>query len=193
MRARVMAFNLFGQGVAFFQSAQTLVVGSQPAEALSSLRGLTLIAARFEQMCDPEGAGLGVVLRMALDSADEIGTDSELASKPRPCFSKWAISSASYPETLPDPESTAIYRSLNDEMHLARSSSEGSYVMVGLHLQAGTDQSGFHTKRQPDSFTDMVATASVMAQLDLLKRAASLFEWSLDVTRVDDLIAKAAR
>jgi hypothetical protein len=30
-----------------------------------------------------------------------------------------------------------------------------------------------------------------MAQLDLLKRAASLFDWILDVTRVDELIAKA--
>jgi hypothetical protein len=31
-----MAFNLFGQGVAYFQSAQTLIAGSQPAEALPS-------------------------------------------------------------------------------------------------------------------------------------------------------------
>ena len=76
-------------------------------------------------------------------------------------------------------------------MHLARSTSEGSYAIVGLHIQAGTEQSGFHTKRQPDSFTDMITTACVMAQLDLLKRAASLFDWSLDVTRVDELIAKA--
>ena len=75
--ARVMAFNLFGQGVAFFQSAQTLIAGSQPAEALPSLRGLTFIAARFEQMGDPEGAGLGIVLRMALDSAGGIGADAE--------------------------------------------------------------------------------------------------------------------
>jgi hypothetical protein len=76
-------------------------------------------------------------------------------------------------------------------MHLARSTSEGSYAIVGLHIQAGTGQSGFHTKRQPDSFTDMITTACVIAQLDLLKRAASLFNWSLDVTRADELISKA--
>ena len=87
------------------------------------------------------------------------------------------------PDTLPYPESTAIYRSLNDEMRLARSTSEGRYAIVGLHIQAGAEQPGFHTKRPPDSFTDMITTACVMAQLDLLKRAASLFDWSLDITR----------
>jgi hypothetical protein len=75
--ARVMAFNLFGQGVAYFQSAQTLIAGSQPAEALPSLRGLTLIAARFEQMADPEGTGLCIMLRMALNSVGEIGADPD--------------------------------------------------------------------------------------------------------------------
>jgi hypothetical protein len=190
--ARVMAFNLFGQGVAFFQSAQTLIVGSQPAEALSSLRGLTLIAARFEQMGDPEGAGLGIVLRMALNSTSEIGADADSSQQAQRVIQQVGDQlGIAIPNTLPDPESTAIYRSLNEEMRLARSTSEGSYVIVGLHVQAGTKQPGFHTKRQPDSFTDMITTACVMAQLDLLKRAASLFEWSLDVTRVDELIAKA--
>jgi hypothetical protein len=33
-RVRVMAFNLYAQGIAFFQSAQTLIVGAQPAVAL---------------------------------------------------------------------------------------------------------------------------------------------------------------
>lgn len=191
--ARVMAFNLFGQGVAFFQSVQTLIVGSQPAEALSSLRGLTLIAARFEQMSDPEGAGLGIVLRMALNSAGEIGADPDLSQQAQRVIQQVGDQlGIAIPDTLPDPESTAIYRSLNDEMRLARSTSEGSYGIVGLHIQAGAEQSGFHTKREPDSFTDMITTACVMAQLDLLKRAVSLFDWSLDITRVDELIAKAA-
>jgi hypothetical protein len=190
--ARVMAFNLFGQGVAFFQSAQTLIVGSQPVEALSSLRGLTLIAARFEQIGDPEGAGLGIVLRMALNSAGEIGADSDSSEQAQRVIQQVSNQfGVAIPDTLPDPEGTAIYRSLNTEMHLARSTLEGSYAIVGLHIQAGTEQSGFHTKRQPDSFTDMITTACVMAQLDLLKRAANLFDWSLDVTKVDELIAKA--
>jgi hypothetical protein len=190
--ARVMAFNLFGQGVAFFQGAQTLIVGSQPAEALSSLRGLTLIAARFEQMGDPEGAGLGIVLRMALNSAREIGANPDSSQQAQRMIQQVGDQlGIPIPDTLPDPESTAIYANLNNEMHLARSASEGSYEIVGLHIQADGEQSGFHTKRQPDSFTDMITTACVMAQLDLLKRAASLFDWSLDVTRVDELIVKA--
>jgi hypothetical protein len=190
--ARVMAFNLFAQGVAFFQSAQTLIAGFQPAEALPSLRGLTLIAARFEQMSNPEGAGLGIVLRMALNSPEEIGADPDHSSKPRGRFAKLPVISAS-PSLIrfPGPESTAIHRSLNAEMHLARNTSEGSYAIVSLHVQVGTEQPGFHTKRQPDAFTDMIITACVIAQLDLLKHAASPFNWSLDVTRVDELIAKA--
>ena len=191
-RARVMAFNLFGQGVAFFQSAQNLIVGSQPTEALPSLRGLTLIAARFEQMGDPEGAGLGIVLRMALNSVGEIGADSDSSQQARRVIQQVGDQlGIAIPDTPPDPESTVIYRSLNTEMHLAKGVSEGSYAIVGLHIQADTEQSGFHTKRRPDSFTDMITTACVMAQLDLLKRAASFFDWSLDVTNVDELIAKA--
>jgi hypothetical protein len=60
-----------------------------------------------------------------------------------------------------------------------------------LWIQVGTEQPGFHTKRQPDSFTDMIASACVMAQLDLLKRGAILFDWGLNDTRIDELIAKA--
>ena len=190
--ARVMAFNLFGQGVAFFQSAQILIIGSQPAEALPSLRGLTLIAARFEQLGDPEGAGLGIVLRMALDSIGGIGADAERSEQARRTVRQVADQvGVVIPDALPDPENTAIYRSLTTEMRLAENASEGSYGTVGLHIQVGAEQPGFHTKRQPDSFTDMITTACVMAQLDLLKRAAGLFNWSIDITRIDELIAKA--
>lgn len=189
---RMMAFNLFGQGVAFFQSAQTLIAGAQPVEALPSLRGLTLIAARFEQMSGSEGAGLGIVLRMALDSTSGIVADPDRSQQAQGMMNQVAAQlRIAIPDTLPDPENTAIYKSLNDEMHLAKITSEGSYATVGLHVQIGTEQPGFHTKRQPDSFTDMITTACVMAQLDLLKRAASLFNWGLDVTGVDELIAKA--
>lgn len=82
-RARMFAFNLLGQGIAFFQSAQTLIASFQPVEALPSLRGLTLIAARFEQMADPDGPGLGVVVRMVLDGFDEIGADPKHTEEAR--------------------------------------------------------------------------------------------------------------
>jgi hypothetical protein len=189
--ARVMAFNLFGQGVAFFQSAQTLIAGSQPAEALPSLRGLTLIAARFEQMSDPEGPGLGIVPRMAVDSINQTRAESISIEHARMTVHQVADQAGIViPDRLPDPEETGIYKSLLTEMRLAETASDGGYGIVGLHLQAGPEP-GFHTKRQPDSFTDLIASACVMAQLDLLKRAAILFDWSLDATRIDELIAKA--
>ncbi len=144
-------------------------------------------------MANPGGAGLGVVLRMALDSIDEIGADVENKEQAQSVVHQVADQVAiAIPDVLPDPEDSAIYRSLTTEMRLAKGASEGRYETVGLHVQAAdAERPGFHTKRQPDSFTDLIATACVMAQLDLLKRAASLFNWSLDVTRIDELIAKA--
>ena len=131
--ARVMAFNLFGQGVAFFQSAQTLIASSQPVEALPSLRGLTLIAARFEQMTNLAGAGLGIVLKMALESIDEIGADAKHKEQPQRAVHQVADQLGTpIPDVLPDPEDTAIYRSLSTEMRLAKSASEGRYETVGL-------------------------------------------------------------
>ena len=67
---RPLAFNLFGQGVACFQSAQLLITDSRPVEALPSLYGLVTIAARFEQMTSDPRA-LGLVVRLALDALTE--------------------------------------------------------------------------------------------------------------------------
>lgn len=190
--AQVIAFNLFAQGVAFFQSAQTLITGSQPAEALPSLRGLTLIAARFEQMTGSEGSGLGIVLRMALNSFEELGADHDHTEQAQGAIRQVSDQlGITVPDALPDPESTAIHKSLNLEMNLARTTLDGSYAIVGLHVQGDNEQRIFHTKRQPDFFTDMISTACVIAQLELLKHAARLFDWSLAVTGVDELIAKA--
>jgi len=193
-RARVMAFNLFGQGVAFFQSAQTMIGAMQPVEALPSLRGLTLMAARFEQIADPKGPGLGIVLKMALDGIDEIGADAgdgteEAQGTIRQLADQIGIA---IPEALPAPEGTAIFRSLNAEMRLANSASKGSFWAIGLHVQTTEPEHiGFHTKRQPDFFTDMIASACVIAQLDLLKRAANLLSWTLDLDKLNKLIAQA--
>ena len=193
-RTRMMAFNLFGQGVAFFQSAQTMLGTMQPVEALPSLQGLTLMAARFEQIADPKGPGLGIVLKMALDGIDEIGADAgERKEEARGAIRQLSDqTSIAIPEELPAPEGTAIFRSLNAEMRLANSVSKGGYGAIGFHVQAtDPEHIGFHTKRQPDFFTDMIASACVIAQLDLLKRAANLLSWSLDLDKIDKLIVQA--
>jgi hypothetical protein len=191
--ARMFAFNLLGQGIAFFQSAQTLIASFQPVEALPSLRGLTLIAARYEQMADPDGPGLGIVVRMALDGLNEIGADPEHTEEAR----RHVLESAGQlgifiPQELGDPETTAIYRSLIGEMTFAKSATEATYGAVGLHLKPTDDEHlGFHTKLEPGHFTNMVATACVLAQMDLLKRAANLFGWTVDAEKVAELINEA--
>jgi hypothetical protein len=62
--ASMFAFNMFGQAVASFQSIRVLGGAGQPVEALPALRGLVILAARFEQMTDPAGPGLGVAVRV---------------------------------------------------------------------------------------------------------------------------------
>jgi hypothetical protein len=191
-RARAMAFNLYAQGVAFFQSAQTLIVGAQPAEALLPLRGLGLIAARFEQVNDPEGPGLGIAIRLALDSVRAAGADGQETEQAQSIIRQVAEQDRiTVPDILPDPEGSAVYRSITSEMRLAERASDGGYSIASLHVQVDGDQAGFHTKRHPDAFTDMIASACVMAMLNLLKHAAAVFGWNLDTTRADELITKA--
>ena len=173
---RTWAFNLFGQGIACYQGVQTLIASFQPVEALPSLRALTIIAARFEQMADASDSGFGIVVRMVLDGIDEIGGDPELSQETR----QFVLSTAddlniTVPDDLPDASLTTIYGSLTAEMRFAVSAAEATYAAVGLHVKRPDDEHvGFHTKVEPGHFTDMVATACVIAQLDVLRRAAEL-------------------
>ncbi|HEX3962995.1 MAG TPA: hypothetical protein VHZ03_41235 [Trebonia sp.] len=117
---RVMAFNLYVQGIAFFQSAQTLIVGAQPAEALLSLRGLGLIAARFEQINDDDGPGLGIAIRIALDTIRETGADRQQIEQAQGLIRQAADQGRiTIPDALPATEATAVYRSIVSEMRLA--------------------------------------------------------------------------
>jgi hypothetical protein len=189
---RVMAFNLYGQGIAFFQSAQTLIAAAQPAEALLSLRGLGLIAARFEQMNDPDGPGLGIAIRIALDSMLENGPDRQQIDQTRSLIRQAADQGGIIiPGALPEPEGTVVYRSIVGEMQLADQASDGGYNIAGLHIQVDGEQLSFQTKRQPDAFTTMIATACVIATLNMLKHAGAIFDWSLDIATADELITEA--
>ena len=165
----MMAFNLYTQGIAFFQSAQTLIAGAQPAEALLSLRGLSLIAAHFEQVNDPDGPGLGIVMRTVLDSIREAGADRQQIEQAQALIRQVAGQGRIIiPDALPAPETTAVYRSILSEMRLAERASDGGYSIADLHVQVDGEQLGFHTKRQPDAFTEMIASACVMATLSML-------------------------
>ena len=101
------------------------------------------------------------------------------------------VQAITIPDALPVAEATAVYRSIADEMRLAERASDGGYSIADLHVQVDGEQPGFHTKRQPDAFTEMIASACVMATLNMLKHAATVFDWSLDIATTDELITKA--
>ena len=192
---RPLAFNLFGQGVACFQSAQLLITDSRPVEALPSLRGLVTIAARFEQITS-EPQALGLVVRLALDAltdelpgsnADRIGiiTDELLRSA--------SAAGLPVPDAVPPAESTTIWRSLSSEMLLAQRAINGSYLIAGLHVKPGhSDNSAdFHTRLESGPLTDLIASACVIAQLDLLRHAAPVFGWTVETSTLESLLDEA--
>jgi hypothetical protein len=191
----VLAFNVFGQGVAFFQSARILINERQPVEALPALRGLTIIAARFEQITGDSGLGIGVVLRMALDALDEIRAEADqelIANRREELLQVAASAGIAIPDDLAGPETSTIYSSLATEMRFAQSTIDGTYVAIGLHVeQTDAEHVGFHTQLEPGPFAEMVASACVMAQLELLKRGAELFGWTIHEERVDNLLDEA--
>ena len=190
---RILAFNLFGQGVAFFQSACTLINDRRPVEALPALRSLAIIASRFEQITDDSGPEMGIVLRMALEMPGEIGASPELTATYREQLIDSAASAGiAIPDELPGPGASAIYSVLNLEMRLARSAVNGTYGAIWPHLkQQDAEHAAFYTQVDPGPFTEMVASACVIAQLELLKRGARLFGWTVDESKVDDLLDAA--
>lgn len=193
---RPLAFNLFGQGVAYFQSAQTLIADHQPVEALPSLRGLVIISAHFEQMAEERGEGLGLVVRLALDSLND-ETMKHIADWADTARSNLLQLAAGAGLVVPDDvraaESSTIWRSLTAEMQMARRSIEGSYGMVGLHVKPadGANTVGFDTRLKPGPFTDLIASACVIAQLELLKHAAPIFGWTINIEMIDALLTEA--
>lgn len=191
--ATVLAFNLFGQGVAFFESAYALIRDQRPVEALAPLRGLVIVAARFEQMDEIDGPGTGIAARMALNAADELGASPEAASAHRLKVAELAKNAGIIiPADLKDPQESAIYHSLKGEMRLAESVINATYAPIGFHIDWSVPETaGFHTQVKRGPFTEMVGSACVIAQADLVMRAAKLFNWKLDQQSVEALLAEA--
>jgi hypothetical protein len=193
---QILAFNLFGQGVACFQSAQTLIADRQSSEALPSLRGLVIIAARFEQMTEEHGEGLGLVIRLALDSLDDETLEhiTDWADSARSgLLQVAALAGLVVPDDVRGAESSTIWHGLTAEMQMARRSIEGSYGMVGLHVRPvdGANTVGFDTRLKPGRFTDLITSACVIAQLELLKHAAPIFGWTINTEMIDALLTEA--
>jgi hypothetical protein len=135
------------------------------------------------------------LVRLALDTLRE-GSPAVLAaaaSVARESLIQQASSAdLRIPESLPPPEGTAIWRALAAEMRLAQAMAESSLAGAGLHVSFGSEnRADFRTCLQPGPLTDLIMSASVIAQLQLLKHAAPLFGWAVDDDKVDVLLAEA--
>jgi hypothetical protein len=49
----------------------------------------------------------------------------------------------------------------------------------------------FHTTLEPGPFTDLIASACVIAQLRLLQHAAEFFGWTIEAETVEELLLRA--
>ncbi len=187
------AFNMFGQAVAFLQAVEALVKASLPVEALGSLRGLTIIAARFEQMADPAGPGPGVAVRGVLDSVATTGADSELiAARLREVTAAAEAVGVAIPVELDDPEASTIFRSLGVEMQWAADVVSGTYGATGLHTaRIDEEHAGFRTKLDQGPLTDLVVSAAAISMLETLTHASELFGWRADTKAISTILAKA--
>ena len=190
---RMLALNLFAQGCAFFESAQLLINERRPVEALPALRSLVIIASRFEQMADEDGPGIGIILRMALDMPAEIGATAEAGAKYREqVLDAAAAAGITIPDELPAPDASVIHISLTHEMRLAKGVINGTFAAIWPHLRReDADHAGFNTQVEPGPFTEMIASACVIAQLELLRNGSSLYGWAIDQQKIGMLLDQA--
>ncbi len=78
-------------------------------------------------------------------------------------------------------------------MLLAQRAINGSYLIAGLHVKLGhSDKSAdFRTRLESGPLTDLVASACVIAQLDLLQHAAPVFGWTVETSTLENLLDEA--
>ena len=78
-------------------------------------------------------------------------------------------------------------RGSNDRQHPSP-----SLAGAGLHLSfGGEDRADSRTRLQSGPLTELILSASVIAQLQLLRHAAPFFGWAVDDDKVDALLVEA--
>jgi hypothetical protein len=191
--AAKFAFNMFGQAVAYFRSTEALINAHLPAEALAQLRGLVLIAARFEQMTAPGSEGLGIAVRSVLNATVELGADADLTAQASQQIHGTAeAAGVLIPEQLAPPESAWIYKSLQAEMTMAANVVNGSYNATLLHTgQADPEHAYFQVVLDHGPLADLAASAAVIAMLNILSDAAQLFGWTADAEAITTTMGEA--
>lgn len=139
---------------------------------------------------------LGLAVRLALDALTEELTgnnSSRVTAAADALLRSAAQADLPVPDTAPPPENTSIWQSLSAEMLLAQRAVNGSYLIAGLHIRPGNsdDSADFHTRLESGPLTDLIKSACVIAQLDLLLHAAPVFGWTLDTSTLESLLAQA--
>jgi hypothetical protein len=192
-----IAFNLFGQAVAFFQSITILVGARQPIEALPALRALVILAARFEQMDDPHGPGLGVAVRLLLDELESATTRSPGDTDNIPTYTveltvRARQEDVTVPGAIAEPETTMVYASLGSEMLLAREVANAGYAAATWHVQrVDGEHQNFNVAVEPGPLTDLVSSAATVAMLELLTCAATVLRWTAQNLQIERLLTEA--
>ncbi|GAA3013002.1 hypothetical protein LV75_000462 [Actinokineospora diospyrosa] len=182
------AFTLYGQAVAFFHSISKLIDFGHPIEALPVLRALVTLSARFKEMADPTGPGLGIAVRLALDSVDQHHPDVSL-ERQQEVLAAAAGFDLKVPEASTDPRSSTIYQRLRMEMLLADLTSVGAVQTAGMHLFDGHPT--FRVQQPSGPLTDLVSSAAAIAALNVLRNAATVLEWPLDTDKLVALLDRA--
>jgi hypothetical protein len=116
------------------------------------------------------------MIRLALDwlSSEIFESASERAGNARSGLLQAAADLELMIPDEPSPvESTAIWRSLHAEMQMAGDSAAEGYSVARLHIKPADGSTvGFDTTLRPGPVTELIASACVIAQLELLKHAA---------------------
>jgi hypothetical protein len=195
--ASTIAFNLFGQAVAYFQSITILIGTRQPIEALPALGALVILAARFEQMADPHGPGLGIAVRLLLDQIESaIGLSADdtdiMQTRAAELTARALQDGVTVPQAIGEPETTTVYASLGSEMLLARDVANAAYAAAAWHVQRTDDEhQNFNVAVEPGPLTDLVSSAAAIALLELLACAAIVLRWTAQTSQIDRLLTEA--
>jgi hypothetical protein len=97
------------------------------------------------------------------------------------------------PGLIPEASESKIYQQLIAEMGFAKHAVDGGYETIALHMKVIDEtHSEFSVKTDPNTFTDLIASACVIAQATLLRNAAAVLGWTLDEAKIDQLISEAS-
>ena len=77
-------------------------------------------------------------------------------------------------------------------MRLAKEALDTAYGLIQFHLRrTESGESGFHVALEPGPLTDLIASAAVIVELEVLRDTAALLGWTLDDSKIEELLTDA--